>query len=150
MPAVSGRGRRGDGTDAPFVPRRGRLVASVLAVLTLVIFLLVAIFVPERFHLVDRLGFFLIGLGVAGLLSRYMTIRAVPRADGLLVRNLGPQQVVPWEDIEAVRFSDGMPWVRLDLADGDDMAVMAIQRADGSGSLAQAQRLSDLVGAHQR
>lgn len=147
---MSGRGRRGEGTDAPFVPRRGRLVASVLAVLTLVIFLLVAIFVPERFHLVDRLGFFLIGLGVAGLLSRYMTIRAVPRADGLLVRNLGPQQVVPWEDIEAVRFSDGMPWVRLDLADGDDMAVMAIQRADGSGSLAQAQRLSDLVGAHQR
>ena len=150
MPAVSGAGRPVDGTNAPFVPRRGRLVASVLAVLTLVIFLLVAIFVPERFHLVDRLGFFLIGLGVAGLLSRYMTIRAVPRADGLLVRNLGPQQVVPWEDIEAVRFSDGMPWVRLDLADGDDMAVMAIQRADGSGSLAQAQRLSDLVGAHQR
>lgn len=147
---MSGAGRPGDGTHAPFVPRRGRLVASVLAVLTLVIFLLVAIFVPERFHLVDRLGFFLIGLGVAGLLSRYMTIRAVPRADGLLVRNLGPQQVVPWEDIEAVRFSDGMPWVRLDLADGDDMAVMAIQRADGSGSLAQAQRLSDLVGAHQR
>ncbi len=147
---MSGAGRRGEGTDAPFVPRRGRLVATVLAVLTLVIFLLVAIFVPERFHLVDRLGFFLIGLGVAGLLSRYMTIRAVPRADGLLVRNLGPQQVVPWEDIEAVRFSDGMPWVRLDLADGDDMAVMAIQRADGSGSLAQAQRLSDLVGAHQR
>lgn len=147
---MSGAGRPGDGTNAPFVPRRGRLVASVLAVLTLVIFLLVAIFVPERFHLVDRLGFFLIGLGVAGLLSRYMTIRAVPRADGLLVRNLGPQQVVPWEDIEAVRFSDGMPWVRLDLADGDDMAVMAIQRADGSGSLAQAQRLSDLVGAHQR
>ena len=150
MPAVSGAGRPGDGTNAPFVPRRGRLVATVLAVLTLVIFLLVAIFVPERFHRVDRLGFFLIGLGVAGLLSRYMTIRAVPRADGLLVRNLGPQQVVPWEDIEAVRFSDGMPWVRLDLADGDDMAVMAIQRADGSGSLAQAQRLSDLVGAHQR
>ncbi|MBD5830300.1 PH domain-containing protein [Janibacter melonis] len=147
---MSGAGRPGDETDAPFVPRRGRLVASVLAALTLVVFLLVAIFVPERFHLVDRLGFFLIGLGVAGLLSRYVTIRAVPRADGLLVRNLGPQQVVPWEDIEAVRFSDGMPWVRLDLADGDDMAVMAIQRADGSGSLAQAQRLSDLVGAHHR
>lgn len=141
---------RAKGEGTPFVPRRGRLVASVLAVLTLAIFLLVAIFVPERFHLVDRLGFFLIGLGVAGLLSRYMTIRAVPRADGLLVRNLGPQQVVPWAEIEAVRFSDGMPWVRLDLADGDDLAVMAIQRADGSGSLDEAQRLSDLVGGHQR
>ena len=45
-----------------------------------------------------------------------------------------------------MRFSQGMPWPRIDLADGLDMAVMAIQRSDGPVSVDEAQRLADLVG----
>ena len=133
-----------------FAPRRGKVVPAVLAVAALVIFLGVAILVPEKYQLVDRIAFFGMGLSMAALLLRYVTIRAVPREDGLWVRNIGAGQLVPWSEIEAVRFSDGMPWVRLDLADGDEQAVMAIQRADGPRSVEEAQRLADLIAAHQR
>lgn len=133
-----------------FAPRRGKVVPAVLAVAALVIFLGVAILVPEKYQLVDRIVFFGMGLSIAALLLRYVTIRAVPREDGLWVRNIGAGQLVPWSEIEAVRFSDGMPWVRLDLADGDEQAVMAIQRADGHRSVEEAQRLADLIAAHQR
>ena len=134
----------------PFVPRRGKVVPAVLAVAAVVLFLAVAVLVPEKYQLVDRIAFAGMGLAIAALLLRYVTIRAVPQDDGLFVRNIGAGQLVPWEEIEAVRFSDGMPWVRLDLADGDEQAVMAIQRADGPRSVQEAQRLSDLVAAHQR
>ena len=73
------------------------------------------------------------------------TIHARPTAEGLYVRNLGPGELVPWEQITAVRFSQGMPWPRIDLADGLDMAVMEIQRSDGAGSVDEAQRLADLI-----
>lgn len=149
MPAVSGHEDTTKGGDAPFAPRRGRVVPAVLAVLVLLLFVALAILVPEKYHLPDRIGMVLLGVGIAGLLSRYVTIRAVPRADGLWVRNIGPGQLVPWPEVEAVRFSDGMPWVRLDLADGDEQAVMAVQRADGPRSVEEAQRLADLVATRQ-
>ena len=136
--------------DAPFVPRRGRVVPAILAVASVVVFTIVAFVVPERFQLVDRVAFVGLGVAVALVLSRYVTIRAAAHEDGLFVRNLGPAQTIPWQQIEGVRFAEGMPWVRLDLEDGDDVAVMAIQRADGPGSVAEAQRLSDLVARHRR
>ncbi|HCE60359.1 MAG TPA: hypothetical protein DER11_02890, partial [Janibacter terrae] len=83
---------------------------------------------------------------VAAFLSRFATLHARPRAEGLLIRNLGPGEVVPWEDMLAIRFSQGMPWPRIDLADGTDVAVMAIQRSDGERSVEEAQRLADLIG----
>ena len=38
-----------------------------------------------------------------------------------------------------------MPWVTLDLADADTVAVMAIQKADGPSAQDEAQRLAQLV-----
>jgi hypothetical protein len=49
--------------------------------------------------------------------------------------------------VVAVRFGDGDPWVMLDLRDGDVLAVMAIQRADGAYAQAEARRLATLVAA---
>ena len=105
-----------------------------------------AIGLPERFQLIDRLTCTGIGVAVAAFMSRYATLHARPDAEGLWVRNLGAGQFVTWPELTAVRFSQGMPWVRLDLADGTDLAVMAIQRADGPRSVDEAQRLADLVG----
>ena len=47
-------------------------------------------------------------------------------------------------------FGGGEPWVTLDLADGDTLAVMAIQRADGEDAVAEARRLATLVDVHSR
>lgn len=129
-----------------FRPVRGRIVPIIIGVGILVGAIALAVAMPERYGVMDRLICAGIGVATAAFMYRYATIHARPGADGLWVRNLGPGEHVPWEDIVAVRFSQGMPWVRIDLADGTDMAVMAIQRADGPRSLDDAQRLADLVG----
>lgn len=139
-----------DEPDRPFAPRRGRVVPAVLAVASVVVFTVVAVLLPERFQTVDRAATVGLGLAIALVLSRYVTIRAVPQEEGLMVRNLGPAQTLAWSQIEAVRYAEGMPWVRLDLDDGDEVAVMAIQRADGPRSVDEAQRLSDLVARRRR
>ena len=143
MPTVTAPDRA---TAAVFRPTRGRWVSTVLGVATLVGSVLLALGLPERFGVMDQLTCIGIGAGVAVLMSRYATIHARPTAEGLYVRNLGPGELVPWEQITAVRFSQGMPWPRIDHADGLDMAVMAIQRSDGPVSVDEAQRLADLVG----
>jgi len=131
---------------AIFRPVRGRVVPIVIGVAILVGAVALAVVLPEQYRIMDRLTCAGIGVGVAALMYRYATIHARPSEEGLHVRNLGPGEVVPWEEITAVRFFQGMPWVRLDLEDGTDMAVMAIQRADGPRSVDEAQRLADLVG----
>lgn len=143
MPAVTAPDRA---SAAAFRPVRGRAVAIVIGVAILVGAVVLAIILPEQYRIMDRLTCAGIGVAVAALMTRYATIHARPDADGLYVRNLGGGELVPWEDIAAVRFSQGMPWPRIDLEDGTDLAVMAIQRSDGPRSVDEAQRLADLVG----
>lgn len=133
-------------TAQAFRPVRGVVVAVIIGVAFLVGAIAMALWLPEKYGVMDRLICAGIGAGTAAFMYRYATIHAKPGPDGLWVRNLGPGEQVAWDDIVAVRFSQGMPWVRVDLADGTDMAVMAIQRADGPRSLDDAQRLADLVG----
>ena len=50
-------------------------------------------------------------------------------------------------EVVGVQFGGGEPWVSLDLDDGDTLAVMAIQKADGDVSGREASRLAALVQA---
>jgi hypothetical protein len=136
---------------AVFRPRRGRKVAIGVAVAALVIFTAGAISVPQGdpmvggWTIVDRLTLVLIGVAIAVLMWRYASIRAVPTREGLVVRNLFTTRRLAWPQIVRVQFGGGAPWVSLDLDDTDTVAVMAIQKADGGFSRAEAGRLSALV-----
>jgi hypothetical protein len=134
----------------PFRSRRGRLVATIMAVLALVIFAGIAVLLPANAGLTtwqsgDRL--LVAGLGVVIAMGcwRYAGIRAVPTRDGLVVRNLLVTRQVAWPQIIDVQFGGGEPWVTLELDDTDTVAVMAIQRADGPAAMVEAQRLAGLV-----
>ncbi|WP_409483152.1 PH domain-containing protein [Arsenicicoccus dermatophilus] len=136
----------------PFVPRAGRLMALAAGVAGLLLFCVLAALVPggpRGFGVMDRLLLVGCGLGIALLLARYAAIRADPSEEGLRVRNLFAARDIPWGDIEQVRFGHGDPWVRVLLHDTEEVAVMAIQRADGLGSRSEAARLTALVQAHQ-
>jgi hypothetical protein len=61
------------------------------------------------------------------------------------VRNLLLTRTVAWDDVLAVRFPDGDPWVSLELADDDVLAVMAVQRVDGERGREEAVRLATLL-----
>jgi hypothetical protein len=139
---------------ADFRPLRGRRVAIVIGVAQAIVLIYVAIAMsgtgPEAAHWWDRLGMLLVAAAIGAMLWRFAPLAAVADDDGLTVRNLSGDRRLEWAEIVSVRFGGGNPWVTLDLADGDTLAVMAVQRADGPRSESEARRLATLVALHSR
>lgn len=93
----------------------------------------------------NRVGIIVFGLLGAVIAWRFGTVRAVPDPTGLTVVNYASRRRLDWAEIVTVRFGPNDPWVHLDLADGDVLAVMGIQRADGEHGMAEARRLVALI-----
>jgi Bacterial PH domain len=148
---VSEDGRGPLPPDAPFRPRRGRVMPLVMAAVTVVLCAMVAVGMRAsgQWGLGDQLSLLGLGAALAAFLLRYAGIRAVPDAEGLTVRNLVVTRRVGWDEVVEVTFPEGAPWVTLELADDDELAVMAVQRADGELARAEAHRLAALVDSHR-
>ncbi len=148
------RPRAGEALDAPFRPRLARWVTLVMGVVVVVgavaLVLLLPTDGPTRYSAGDRAGILGVGALIAWFCQRQATVRAVPGPDGLTVRNLVVTRTVAWAEIVSVRFGQGRPWVQLDLADGDTLAVMGVQRADGPSADREARRLATLVAVRTR
>ena len=136
-----------DELTAPFRPRFARVVTIALAVLVLAstVAIMLAMSVLSTG---DRVGFALVGGLIVWFLLAAGTVAARVDDDGLTVRNLVFTRRLEWAEIVSVRFGSGRPWVQLDLSDGDTLAVMGIQRADGAFADAEARRLATLVAMH--
>jgi MFS family permease len=137
---------------ATFRPRRGRRTAIITATTSVVVFAVVALVLPGpaeagNWRVPDRVFFLAIGVALAAGLWRFASLRAVPTRESLTVRNIVLTRTVEWRTITDISFSGGDPWVSLELADGDSLAVMAIQRADAEFGRAEAGRLAALVQA---
>jgi hypothetical protein len=149
-PAPAPAPHQGDAL-APFRPRRGRAVALAVVWGSLLLFGAIALLMPTqsdgRWGLGDRLMFFGLGVALAVVAWRYAAIVAVPSREGLVVRNLVVTRSLEWAEVVGVQFGGGEPWVSLDLEDGDTVAVMAIQKADGAVAGREASRLAALVQA---
>ncbi|MGE9807723.1 PH domain-containing protein [Janibacter sp. G1551] len=132
-----------------FRSRRARVVSIVVIVASLLLFGGVAVLMPSTgpgaWGPADRVAMLAIGVGIGILMSRYATIHATASDAGLTVRNLAGPRTLAWSEIDEVHFSGGMPWVRLHLHDGDELAVMAIQKADGPSAREDALELATLV-----
>ena len=136
----------------PFRPTAARWVAGVLAIVVLVFMVSLAVVLPAiagaEVGVADRIGIAGFGLLVAWFLTRQAGVRADPDETGLTVRNLLVTRRVEWAEVVSVRFGQGRPWVQLDLADGDTLAVMGIQASDGARASTEAVRMSTLVAVH--
>lgn len=150
-PARDPAGVPGTEAWAPFRPKRGRAVALGVVWASLAVFGVIAVVMPTqvdgRWGLGDRLMFFGLGVVVALVAWRYASITAVPSRSGLVVRNLVLTRTLDWAEVVGIQFGGGEPWVSLDLEDGDTVAVMAIQKADGPVAGREASRLAALVQA---
>ena len=133
---------------ATFRPLRTRQVAYPVGIAWLLLMAVLAFFLPVSMGPADRVGFLLLGLGAVWFLHRQASVAAVPSERGLVVRNLFLTRDLEWAEIIAVRFGGGDPWVTLDLSDGDTLAVMAVQRADGERAVGESRRLATLVAGH--
>jgi Bacterial PH domain len=133
-----------DDLAAPFRPRLARVVSLAVAAAVVVLTLVLVATMPGLAAL-DKAGFVLFALLIAWFCWRQASVSAVPDDTGLRVRNLLITTHVTWAQIVSVRFGQGRPWVQLDLADGDTLAVMGVQRADGQRAEQEARRLATLI-----
>jgi len=136
-----------DELTAPFRPRFARVVTIALAALVLVSIAAIMLAMTVL-STGDRIGFALVGGLIVWFLWRQASVTAKVDDEGLTVRNLLFTRRLEWAEIVSVRFGSGRPWVQLDLSDGDTLAVMGIQRADGAFADAEARRLATLVAMH--
>jgi hypothetical protein len=138
---------------APFRPHAARIVTLALAALVTLstIGLIVALpsIAPDSGP-GDAAGIAVLGLAVTWFCWRQASVSARVDESGITVRNLLLSRRLAWAQVVSVRFGNGRPWVQLDLADADTLAVMAIQRSDGPRAEAEARRLATLVALHSR
>lgn len=123
-----------------------------MALASLAVFGVLAVAIPAGgafgWGVLDRVLLVAFALAVAGFLYRYAALRALPSRTGLQVVNLLRSHDLEWAQIAQVGFSGGAPWVVLELTDTEEIAVMAIQRADGEFARSEASRLAALVAHH--
>ncbi len=152
MSTESERDEASDSPYAVFRPQRSRWVATAAAVGAVLVFTWVAFTVPRGgvggWAVADSLMLVLFGVLVAAFLARYALVQAAPTRRGLRVRNLLVTRTVEWTQVVNVQFGGGTPWLVLDLADTEQLAVMAVQRSDGPRAVAEAGRMAALVHAH--
>jgi hypothetical protein len=139
-------------------PVRLTRVARLAAGLVVVVFCVVAVALGSagsgpvepgqlRFGLVDQVAMVGLGLLAAGAVLLFTRPRVVADGDGLVVRNVLLETPVPWAVVTDVRLDDGQPWAHLELADDDQLALMALQANDGEHAVEAVLRLRALHAA---
>jgi Bacterial PH domain len=135
-------------------PRRARQVIYPVAVAVVAVLALGAVVVPSTgpmpFAPLDRVALVAFGLLIAAGLHRLAAVRVVTGPAGIEVVNIVRRTRLAWAQVVQVRLSRDDPWVMLDLSDGQSLAAMAIQQADGPYAVEQARLLARLVREHSR
>lgn len=135
-------------------PVRLRRVAVVIAALVTVTFVVIAVLLGGTrsegvsFSIGDQVAMVLLGLFVAGGVLLIARPSLVADQRGLRVRNILVSHDIPWEVVREVAFRDGSPWATLELADDDQLALLAVQASDGERSVAAVRALRTLHERH--
>ena len=102
-----------------------------------------------RFGIVDQ--FAIGGLGLIlglGLLALGRS-RVDADADGIRFRNIALGHELPWTVVRAVAFERKSPWASLQLRNGDEVALFAIQAVDKQHAVRAVEGLRALLAAAQ-
>jgi hypothetical protein len=130
-------------------PRRTLIMCSVLAVLLLGVFIVVAVLLRNShtgvvFEPADQAA--MIGIGI--LLAAGTMLFALPRvradATGVEVRNVLATRKFAWTDVLSVSFPDGASWARFELPEDEYFSVMAVQAVDRDRAVAAVRALRRL------
>jgi PH (Pleckstrin Homology) domain-containing protein len=135
-------------------PRKLRTICLVSGIAVVVLFAVLSTALHGKtegggvFERGDQLA--MITLGVLFGLGIMSFARPRVRADakGVRIRNVVGGYELPWEVVKAVRFSRHSPWASLELADDDEVTMMAIQAADKEYALDAVRGLRRLLAEH--
>jgi hypothetical protein len=94
---------------------------------------------------VDQIA--MIGLGVigAGIALAFLRLRVRADARGIEVTNVASKRYFPWQVVTAINFTDKMTWATVELADDDEMSIMAVQVSDKARAVAAIKHLRALM-----
>lgn len=127
-------------------------MARVSSIACVIVFVYLALSTPSTgsvgWSAPDRIMTVVLGLALGALIWRFAALRAIPTPTGLRVINLLRRHDVEWASVVNVGYSGGTPWAVLEMADTEQIAVMAIQRSDGAFAEKEASRLAALVSHH--
>ncbi len=144
----------GRGGATVFRPRRARQVIYPCAVVVLAAFAGGALGAPSegasRWGLGSRLALVAVGVATVYFLHRLADVRVVADDTGVSVINIVHRRHVEWAEVVGVRLVRDDPWMMLDLSDGEAMAAMGVQKADGAYAQEQAGRFARMVTEHTR
>ncbi len=135
-------------------PRRALIMCSVLAVLLLAVFVVVAVLLRNggtgvRFQRSDQAAMVGIGILLAAGVMLFATARVRADASGIEVRNVLVTRRFAWSEVLSVSFPDGASWARLELPDDEYHALMAVQAVDRDRAVEAVRTLRRLHKAAQ-
>ena len=82
------------------------------------------------------------------LLYRMATVRVTAYEDGLRVRNVFKSYRYGWDDVKALRFNAGDPWLQMFDAEGNRLGILAVQASEGARAGRAAKELAAVARAH--
>ncbi|WP_344084490.1 PH domain-containing protein [Luedemannella helvata] len=135
-----------------FRPRRVRKVCYALAAVVVVFFTIIGILLTGPmeggrgvFTTADQVAMVALGvLGALGVLA-FARPRVIADAERVRIRNVVGGYDLPWSVVRGVRFTTGNPWVTLELADDEVVAIMAVQAVDKEYAIHAARTLRTLL-----
>lgn len=137
-------------------PVRLARVCWGVAGLVMVVFTAVAVALgtatsgDAAFRLGDQIAMVVLGALIAGAVLGFTRPRVHADLDGVRIRNVLGEKLVPWQVVRAVRLDDGAPWASLDLQDDDTLALFAIQSNDGDRAVEAVLGMRALLAASRQ
>lgn len=137
-------------------PLKTTRIAVTAATVVLVVFVVVAIVMPQAnagatFNWKDQVATGVIGVVLAGFILVFTRPRLRADEGGVHIRNhWGPYKTVPWEVIVAVEFPKGRHFARLILPADEAIPLYAVQRSDREHSVAVMRDLRELLAHAHR
>lgn len=89
----------------------------------------------------------MVGLGAigAGIALSFLRLRVRADEKGIEVTNVAQKRYFPWQVVTAINFTDKMTWATVELADDDEMSIMAVQVSDKERAVAAIKQLRALL-----
>jgi hypothetical protein len=134
-------------------PRKMRWLAWVAAVALLVVHVAVGVLlrISETgvyFRISDQVALIVLGLIFAGLALLFIRPRVRVLDEGLGVRNLFAEKLVPWGEVLAISFPETSSWARVDIPDDEYVPMMALSAMDGERALDAIRALRAVTAEH--
>lgn len=100
------------------------------------------------FSLFQRLTLLAFFGAILWILYRMGTVRVSAYDDELRVRNVFRSYRYGWNDVKALRFKAGDPWLQLFDAEGNRLGILAVQASEGERASRAAKELAAVARSH--